>query len=356
MARNGAGLVSPDRWTANKHWGCTPRLALETARPPLRTVDGSPGGHVGLLGARAREGSSMTPQRRPGRPRSTSRTSLILVGVASAAVLAAAALSAIVGPGGRHRRTGRGAQGRARRATDDGPFGALVAGGPDCGSHGLRGPASRPTGFRAVSPSQRLDSVVDNAPAGTKFWLRRGTTGWAVGTTTRCSRRPAWSSREPRAPCWTDRRRTCTPSRARPPTSPSSTSPSRTSAPRWTTATRASSTTTRVTGGRSVTTRSGGTAGRASSSVTATPSPTTAFRPTGSTASAPTNPMGYAMCASTTTRSAATTPLTGNDESMVAAALAAASSGRPRTRTSPATGSMTTGGRASGPIRTTPGF
>ena len=73
----------------------------------------------------------MTPQRRPGRPRRTSRTDLLLVGVAAAAVLAAAALSAILGPGGTAPSDRPGAGGLTPEGRTDGPFGALVAAGPD---------------------------------------------------------------------------------------------------------------------------------------------------------------------------------------------------------------------------------
>jgi hypothetical protein len=49
-------------------------------------------------------------------------------------------------------------------------------GGPGkvCGTPGLAGPAERPEGARRVRTSDDLARVVDNAPAGTTFWLEPG--------------------------------------------------------------------------------------------------------------------------------------------------------------------------------------
>src|SRR6478609_4400623 len=43
-----------------------------------------------------------------------------------------------------------------------------------CGSAGLRGPATRPTGAIPVSPSQSLERAVSSAPRGATFWLTTG--------------------------------------------------------------------------------------------------------------------------------------------------------------------------------------
>ena len=122
----------------------------------------------------------MTPQGHHGSPPGGSRKNLLLVGGGATLLLVGAALSASLGFVGTapSDRTGGGAveahalhgeSGTTRRPAPTSPPARI------CGSRGLRGPTARPTGFRAVSPSQRLDLVVERAPRGTRFWLREGT-------------------------------------------------------------------------------------------------------------------------------------------------------------------------------------
>ena len=111
----------------------------------------------------------MTPQEPPVPPRRPSRTGLLLVGGGTALVLVVAALSGSLG-----RSDTAGSDGTAGGA---GPQATATTSPPAriCGSRGLRGPTQRPPGFRAVSPQQRLDILVDEAPRGTRFWLQEGT-------------------------------------------------------------------------------------------------------------------------------------------------------------------------------------
>ncbi len=102
------------------------------------------------------------------------------MGAAAALLLVGAALSANLGLGGTASpdRTGGAAGGalgshETSRTTDRSAPESPPA--RVCGSPGLRGPTSRPAGYSAVSPSQRLDIVVERASGGTRFWLEEGT-------------------------------------------------------------------------------------------------------------------------------------------------------------------------------------
>lgn len=103
-----------------------------------------------------------------------SRAKFLLIGAVVALTLGASIMTGDIA-GDRGKATSEVAGTKTPRTVTGANSAPLAPPARICGSNGLRGPASSPSGAIQVKPSQNLSNVVDRAPAGSTFWLEPGT-------------------------------------------------------------------------------------------------------------------------------------------------------------------------------------
>jgi len=116
----------------------------------------------------------MTPEASGRTGHAPSRRTLALVLVVAATLLGATVVTVVLTRDDAPERASTGDGVVLDNAGPDGQRAPTEPKARICGSPGLLGPASPPDGYRVVSPGQRLDTLVEAAPPGTRFYLRTG--------------------------------------------------------------------------------------------------------------------------------------------------------------------------------------